>query len=354
VFSVTAASKNFDDIVFTLETNAIHLQKQVPVDTYDITADTNLETAKDGAPIPIILGTVKDVVPTCIDTNANQYRACGHASTITEVYDNKDDIHVAVAYTDNGTGRFTTTVTPVGKLTCDVVGSTNNKEGAMLNELFTAAGFLAKYYDNASLANLDVNRPYLQGILIDKKESLEAIILKLNAGTLAYHYFGRDGVLYFDALENPDVSSEEPESSYDRHDFISMNEKMYIQDIKNKVSIGYDRWFSDADKTPYVEAEDTTAQTIYPNATEQKIETYLTSKTDAQTVAGLYMAMFKKRRLSITLRTRAKALENRPGNIIELTKKRFNSDVAARLLITSIEENWETKESVIEAFKLID
>lgn len=122
-FTIHDKEKNFDVVKFGLADNRDFLKRYITEAVFDTTTYPNLEKGKEGAYIPVGWGPVFDFVPTCIDTATEKYKPYNHRCIVLACYDNNNGLHVPVGFTaDNINGEFTLAASPVGQLTCDLVG----------------------------------------------------------------------------------------------------------------------------------------------------------------------------------------------------------------------------------------
>lgn len=122
-YRIDEIGKNFEEIIFKLADVREFLERQLPTSVYDKTTYPNLEEGKEGMVIPLIWGLVRNIIPTCIVTQTLEYQVCSHMCLVLGVYD--DDVRVGFLL-QNSSGKFALNASPVGLLTCDVVGKVDS------------------------------------------------------------------------------------------------------------------------------------------------------------------------------------------------------------------------------------
>lgn len=266
-----------------------------------------------------------------------------------------DFIGVSIPFKSGSAGTYVFLIHNIlgtGTLYGDIVARTYELEGEIVKDICdNHIDLESDDYDGTSLTTLDTDRPYPLGIIIDKKMEADQIFTILDEATFSHHEIVRSGKLEFKAWAVPDDSDPDLKA-YDRFTFIGMKEKIDVDSLRWKVSIGWGGWITNG-KWNYESAEDTDTKYLYRITEEETIDTVLSYSQDASAVAALYLAMLKDVRLDVVLTSALRPLYSDLGNTISLIKSRSLKDSLAYLEIVGIGEDWNNKESTLHLFKML-
>jgi hypothetical protein len=208
----------------------------------------------------------------------------------------------------------------------------------------------ATIYDEGNLSEFEADRPYPLGFVVSGKTKGEDIFTRIDVALCAYHFVDRGGQIKFHKWALPDSEVSDTDiQTYTKYNFLSMKEGIDIDDIIWSVNIGYANWINDT-RWNWSPSTDTVTKYKYRTSKELKLETILAYKEDAADIASEYLTILDNKRVNIVLRASLKPLYSDLGDTINLAMNRWNQNVAANIIITKIDENWDNSEIVLTGF----
>jgi hypothetical protein len=172
------------------------------------------------------------------------------------------------------------------------------------------AGWTAADFDLPALDNFDVAFPYKMGLMVKSGQTIIDAVQQLLTGFPAYYTIRLDGKLYLAELTPP---AGDPEFTLTDRDILDFEGQQLAADLVWRVMLHYGRnWTPTQNALPQATAErmawlrqewrqvaalDRTILDSYPWAVDQgPLDTSLTEKADAQTLAAKNLAVFGVRR----------------------------------------------------------
>lgn len=151
----------------------------------------------------------------------------------------------------------------------------------------------------------------------NKQEQTIIIIGRILASSaFDLFYTGIDGKINYKAWNPQRITVYDEFEDYEYFDF---NVKSWGDDLRNTISIGYNKNY-ETDKYSYVSENNSKSEYLYDERPSQIIDTYIVSKTIAQTVAQRILYIINEPGRQIKFKTHLRPVQKNIGDKIYVTK----------------------------------
>ena len=325
----------------------------------DVPLQNNLLASNE--PKPICLGSVFNIEPVLVNAATHTYQVHDGAVSNIVVRDNG----VAISPSMNlGNGKFSLGAAPVGRLTCDVVQTTNTA-ATMIDWLARRVGLVSAEIDSANLAAF-ANTATLGLYVRDQRTAAECMtdVVRSCGG---FYRFDRSGLLQIVRLEAPGASV----LSLDTDDVAEGGLTVQkIEQPRSRIRLSYKRNWSaqDADSLAgsvsesnrdlysreysTVTADNAAIKTQYPLADEPDvIETLFANQPDAQAEANRRMTMRGQKRIVYKIKSFSAPFQIHIGDTTTVTHPRHGFAVGANAVVVGLREKPTRNRVELEVWK---
>lgn len=334
----TRSARGTRELVFKLREPEDYLNR--PIQSATIASGPN-----EGDYQPICYGTCFNVSPVLIDGTTHVYQISDiEISSVTVVKDNGKG---PVAHTtDLSAGTITLSGSPVGAITCDVVGAKVGgtvlvKAGEIIDHIITERTELpAEFYDSSAFDNLDTEISWAHNLFISGSMTARQAIDMILDSVGAKLSRTESGAITVVKIAAPGVS---PDISIGRDDFrLNSLVATATQLPWLKARLGYGRnWTVQESLDTLLTATERAALTreyaivtdsndlddVHPLAAEPElIGTTLTNQADAEARLTELMALHSVERFMFELQVYAVLYQFSIGRTVKLTTNRYGFD----------------------------
>lgn len=330
---------------------------------------------------PRVLGKVINISPYCVNTSKLIYQLSDQACSVTGVFDRGAALTAGAAYatladvqaTAPSAGQYRVYAgsegtylrlgsTPSGELTCDAAAS-ETRAASQAAAVATAMG--------AALASGDVtalnsaNSAAVGVWVTDDMSALDALDALL--GSLgAWYGYDRTGQLRAARLEAPAASADaviDPAAVMDVTLVSTGDGDKGVPAYR--IALGYGHNYTTqtdtagaaaADRRAWLGQQERTAasengnRTIWPDAAEIAVSSYLTASSDAQAEADRRLALYGVARQMLEVRIRAARVTVQAfdiGQTVSLTWPRFGLATGKRFRVVGLQTNFQNRELLL-------
>jgi hypothetical protein len=300
-----------------------------------------MPAATAGQFIPVCIGEHSRIAPVLVNTNNLVYQVhdpdiLGAIEDITAVY----DAGTSVSFTkDLANCRFTLSTAPSGTVTCDVKGAKYDgayieKVGDVVEALVDYAGLSSKV-DATLLSGFKTDMDVKIKLFLETQENIQQVLDRAVKGLPAWYGFDRSGSFQIRefTLSGTPVLDLSPLNILEK----SLNGE-FSKELWYNISMGWGHDWEEKRYRYYTGTPDSDLLALCPWAKTRRIQSYLTDKTDAQTVHAKWKAIRGARRQRYTVTTKMQAVQLILGDIVSLTWPEFGMD-AQNFVIVGMEEN---------------
>ena len=188
--SITAKK---DDLIINMDDPSIKLDKII--DTGLFTQGENIDK-----PMPLCLGDVFNIEPVLEAASTHKYRV--NFTAVQDIQAVRDN-GIEVSYNKNNSeGTFTLNQPPVGRITCDVLGTKTSAWLRYPKEIIN--WLLSTFVGEVNIDDLSVLPNYTVGIFQREPDTVRSIVDFICSSINGYHYYTRLGV--FTANVMPEIT----------------------------------------------------------------------------------------------------------------------------------------------------
>ena len=337
---------NEDRVRFNLTDVKTFLRKDLPPNVFDTTTSPSLEDGAEGRPIPIYYGTYSDdnapkVTATTVGTTNAIFKLCDHPirSFDTFIYNGIVTTTVSAQDTTNATFQLDVPydvdndemrVAFKGRTTDGVAGSTVMDAGPDIVEdiLIAWVGFTASDLNTVVFTQSRSDAEFILRVpLQNDRVTVNDIIEKIGLSEFSFFYVDPEGTISY-RIFTPILGSDRPQ--FDDNDYLDFKVATREEDILAEVLVKYD-FNPFTAKSLQISELNLPSQFKYEKKDSLTLDTYLTTKSDAETLGQKYNTISKSPTQRFTFNTSFRALKDITiGTKIDMTKDRAPEGSARR------------------------
>ncbi|MFQ5443043.1 MAG: hypothetical protein ACE5EK_00360 [Nitrospinales bacterium] len=302
------------------------LKNRIGVNRYDLVTYPNLDPDAEGKVIQIAYGQITNGRAVLVDSTVGtggKWKLAGHViDSITAVYDDG----VSVSYTaDLANGEFTLNVAASGRITADFTGIKDNgvylKKGGEIAKHILLNFLPLKEEDivASDFDALDTARNYTLAIYIEKATRVDEIFSIIENSDHCFFYTDREtGKIGVKIFADPDPN--------DAARIFLNDDNLFGFEIETDETIAHEinvTYGNDFDREEDKQVQKIDLQSSYINDAEEgkTVETYLVSKSDAESLADILLPFYSKPRLLVKAETPIRPLDRNLYDNVDLNRQ---------------------------------